>query len=171
MTRELLVTPRFSVIEKPIIRAGDPTACRAVVVHPGAAVILPILGDGRIVMIRNQRSAIERELLELPAGTIDPGESPAATAARELEEETGYRAERIEPFTTFYPSPGILTEKMFVFMATGLEYVGQRLEETEQIRVEIVTAEEARRRLVAGELEDGKTVATFGLYFARREDA
>lgn len=169
MTRELLVTERFTVVEKPIHRPGAAPAHRAVVVHPGAAVILPILDDGRIVMIRNQRPAIDRELLELPAGTIDPGESPEETAVREVEEETGYRAGLMEPFATFFPSPGILTERMYVFLATKLEFVGQRLEESEQIRVEIVSAQEARRRLVAGEIEDGKTIATLGLLFARRE--
>src|SRR5262249_10806842 len=88
-----------------------------VIRHPGAAVILPILDAGRIVLIQNYRPAIERELLELPAGTIDPPESPLTCALRELKEETGYTAQQISPLVSFYSTPGICDEQMHVFVA------------------------------------------------------
>ena len=167
MDREVLVTERFKVVEKAFPREGKPPLMRQVVVHPGAAVILPLLPDGRIVTIRHFRRAVDKELIELPAGTLEPGETPAQTAFRELEEETGYRAGSLEPVIEFFPSPGILTERMYIFVATDLTQVGQRLEESERIRVHIVTREEAWRLLVDGCLEDGKTIAALGLFFAR----
>lgn len=169
MDREVLVTERFTVVEKEFSRPGKPPLRRCVVVHPGAAVILPLLPDGRMVLVYNYRRTVEKELLELPAGTLETGEKPIETAARELEEETGYRAGRLELLIEFFPSPGILTERMYVYVATELEYVGQDLDENEQIRVHTVTTEEARRLLVEGRLEDGKTIAALGLYFARRK--
>ncbi len=140
---------------------------RDVVVHPGAAVILPILDDGRIVMIRNFRYTVGQELWELPAGTLEPGEAPIETARRELEEEAGYRAETLTPLTEFYTSPGICTERMHAFVATELKWVGQRLQGSEQIIVEVVEAAAARAMLLEGELVDGKTIAVLGTYFVQ----
>ena len=110
-------------------------------VHPGAVVVLPLLDDGRIVMIHNFRHTMEEELLELPAGTLAPGEPPIDAARRELSEETGYAAGSVEPFITFYTLPGICTERMHAFIATDLRAGEQRLEPGEQIRVEIVDLE------------------------------
>lgn len=142
---------------------------REIVVHPGAVVILPILSDGRIVMVRQFRPAANAELLELPAGTREPDEAPIDTARRELEEETGYRAGRIEPFAEFFTSPGILTEKMHAFVATELHPVGQRLEAHERIEVAIMPMAELRRIMIHGDLRDGKTIAVLGLFLARAE--
>ncbi|MBU0717688.1 MAG: NUDIX hydrolase [Planctomycetes bacterium] len=123
--------------------------------------------DGRIVMIRNYRHAVERELWELPAGTCEPDESPIETARRELAEETGYRADEITPLTEFFTSPGFTTEWMYAFLATGLTLVGQNLQGGEEIEVVIISADDARRRFLEGGFRDGKTVALLGLYFAR----
>ena len=148
---------------------GREPILREVVVHPGAVVILPILDDGRIVMIRNHRISVDQELLELPAGTRETGESPIETAARELEEETGYRAGRLVPLIEFYTSPGLSTEWMHGFVATDLTPVGQRLEPGERIIVEAAPISEVRRRFVSGEFVDGKTIAVLGTYFARSD--
>ena len=164
MAKLLLTTRRFTVEQRVFDGPLGEPIVREAVVHPGAAVILPILDASRIIMIRQIRQVVDEELWELPAGTLEPGEPPIETACRELIEETGYRAERIEPLVTFYSSPGICTELMHVFVATGLTPVGQNLDAGEQIDVEIVSLIDARRRLLAGELRDGKTIAALGRY-------
>ena len=138
------------------------TERRGLVVHPGAAVILPVLDDGSVVLIRNHRWTLGRAVLELPAGGLDPAETPAAAAARELEEETGYRAAHVAPMGRFFAAPGSSTEVMHGFLATGLTHVGQRLESDERIEVAVLTKAEVRRRLLAGELENGPTMALLG---------
>jgi len=168
MSHCLLSTPLFTV-EQRVCATPDGTECaRYVVVHPGAVVILPILADGRIVMIRNHRFSVGKTLLELPAGTREPGERPIDTARRELEEETGYRTGRVEPLTEFYTSPGVMTERMFAFVAYDLTHIGQRLEGSERIEVAVMSEDEIRSYLVGGEIEDGKTIATLGTYLLTR---
>jgi ADP-ribose pyrophosphatase len=139
------------------------------VVHPGAVVVLPLLEGDRVVMIRNYRHAVEKELWELPAGTREPGESPIETAGRELEEETGYRAGGMKPLCEFYTSPGVSTERMFAFVATDLTPVPQRLEDGEQIRVEVVPIARIRSMLMDGELADGKSIAVLARHLCERD--
>ena len=156
---------KFAVGGRYVLTTAGGTALREVVVHPGAVVVLPLLDDGRVVMIRNHRFAVGETLWELCAGTLEPGEPPAETAARELVEETGYRAEHIEATAPFYTTPGICDELMYAFLATGLTHVGQELEETERIEVELLTRDAVMRMVEAGEIRDGKTIATL-LYHA-----
>jgi len=137
---------------------------RELIVHPGAVVILPVLADGRFVMIRNERFATGGQLLELPAGTLEPGEDPDNCAGRELEEETGYRAGRIQKLTMFYTSPGICDERMYVYAAYDLVPTAQNLDAGEEITVELVDAQQAYDWARDGAIEDGKTLATL-LYF------
>lgn len=164
MHEQLLSTPLFAVERREFAQPQGPPVTRDVVVHPGAVVVLPILDDGRIVTIRNFRYAVQQELCELPAGTMDPGEAPIDTARRELQEETGYRAGVMTPLMAFFTSPGILTERMHAFLARELTHVGQRLQEGERITVELVNAADLRRGLIGGELRDGKTLAVIGRY-------
>lgn len=168
--KRLLSTPLFAVEHREYACPGGGRIARDIVVHPGAVVILPILPDGRIVLIRNYRYAVDRELWELPAGTRESGEEPIDTARRELEEETGYRAEKMAPFIEFYTSPGILSEKMSVFVASGLTFVGQRLEAGEKIVTEPLSIDEIRERLLAGWFSDGKTIAVLGSYLLGRQN-
>jgi ADP-ribose pyrophosphatase len=137
-----------------------------IIVHPGAAVILPVLDDGRLLLIHNYRVAVGQELLELPAGTLDPGEPPAACAARELAEETGYRAGHLEPLVSFYSTPGILTERMHVFLATKLAPGPTAREAGEQIRLAPLPPAEALAAIHAGQISDGKTILAL-LYYER----
>ena len=137
-----------------------------IVEHPGAAVILPLLSDGRVLLISNYRVALERELLELPAGTLDPPESPLACARRELTEETGYEAGRLEPLVSFYSTPGICTEHMHVFVASRLRPGPQRLEPGEQIRLTPMEYAEALRAVGDGRIDDAKTMLAL-LYYDR----
>ncbi len=129
--------------------------------HPGAVVILPLFSNNTLLMIRNHRHAVGRQLLELPAGTLDAaGESPIETAHRELEEETGHRAAHLSPLGAFYPSPGILSEKIHAFVATDLIPTRQRLEPTERITVQAVPCDEAIEMAYDGRIEDAKTALT-----------
>jgi ADP-ribose pyrophosphatase len=143
---------------------------REVVLHPGAVIILPVLPDGRIVLIRNRRHTVDEVLLELPAGTLERDETgktedPVGCAARELIEETGYRAGRLEGLGWFYTSPGILTEKMWAFVATELAPGRQELEETEQIEVEVLEKDAVLRFIRENRIVDAKTIATVLKYF------
>lgn len=165
MSRLLVDTPLFRVEQRVFSRPGEEPVTRDVVVHPGAVVILAILERQSLVMIRNYRYAVERELWELPAGTLEQNEEPIDTARRELEEETGYRAGRMDLLTKFYTSPGVLTERMHAFVARELTHVGQKLREAERIVVEVLPVETVRRMLLCGDLQDGKTIAVLGRYF------
>lgn len=138
---------------------GGPRHTREVVVHPGAVVVLPFLDEQTILLIRTRRYAIDESLLELPAGTLEKGELPINCAGRELVEETGYLAGRMEPLGSFYASPGVLTERLHAFAAYDLEAGAPRLEEGEEIEVVPTPLEEAVEQIRSGEIADGKTIA------------
>ena len=140
---------------------------REVVLHPGAVIILPVLQDGGIVMIRNLRHTVGQWLWELPAGTLEPPEEPELCAGRELIEETGYQADDIQPFGWFYTSPGILTEKMYAFIATDLTPGPQALEENETITVQALAPEKILGMIASNEIVDGKTIAVLLKYLIR----
>ena len=138
---------------------------RDVIRHPGAVVLLPVLPDGRLVMIRNYRLSLDRVLLEIPAGTMEAGENAEACAARELTEETGYRAGKLQFVRTFYASPGICDEAMHVFLATDLAAGDPDRELDERIENKLVTPEQARQFLLDGTICDGKTLVALMGYF------
>lgn len=167
--RTVLVGARFRVDRYELSARDGSTRVRELVVHPGAVVVVPLLDDGRVVLIRNHRPMLGTTLLELPAGTLEAGEEPALAAARELREETGYLAETLVPLTRFYASPGITDERMHAFVARGLRAGEQQLDATEEIDVETMTLEAALACCRDGRIEDGKTLAallflaTFGV--------
>jgi ADP-ribose pyrophosphatase len=134
------------------------TTIREVVLHPGGVTAVPVLDDGRLVLIRQFRYAIGKYILELPAGKLDSGQSPAETVARELEEETGYSPGSLTRECAFYTSPGISDELIHLFVARDLTPCSQRLEEGEHITVEAYTLQECLRKIAAGEIADGKTI-------------
>ena len=156
----------FELLE--FIGSDGKTLCREVVRHPGAVVILPILDDGRIVLIRNHRPSLDKPLFELPAGTLEPPEAPVDCAGRELIEETGYQAATIRPLGRFYTSPGLSDEQMWAYAASGLTYVGQRLEPDERLTVHPTSVAGALGMIDSGELEDAKSMLT--LLLAVRHD-
>lgn len=137
---------------------------REIVRHPGAVVILPLLDDGRICLIKNYRIAVNRELLELPAGTLEPNEPPIATAARELIEETGFRADSLTPLCEFFMSPGILDERMYAFLATGLVAGNPARELGEQITNYLVSPDELNELMREGRIQDSKSLTTILFY-------
>lgn len=135
------------------------TKRRAVLRHPGAVVVLPLLDDRRVVLIENRRPALGETLLELPAGTLEGEAPPIEQAARELQEETGYSATQIRPLTTFYASPGICDERMHAFVARGLTEGAQALDPTEEIAVRTMTWPAVMEAIREGTLVDGKSLA------------
>lgn len=139
---------------------------REVVLHPGAVAIVPILPNGRVIMVRQYRHAAGRTLLEIPAGTLDqPGEVIEAAAARELQEETGYRAEHLALLASFYTAPGFCTERITLFLATGLTGGAQNLMDDEAISLEEIDLAELPVLIARGEIADAKTLT--GLLLAR----
>lgn len=140
------------------VREDKQTYQREVVHHPGSAVIVPVFEDGTVALVRQYRHPAVRYLLEAPAGTLDGAETPEAGAARELEEELGLRAAKLEKLSEFYVSPGFLEEKMWVYLATGLSESTQQLEEDEIIEVVRLQLAEALEMITAGEIEDAKTI-------------
>ena len=143
---------------------GVQTLVRDIVRHPGAVTILPILDNGHICLIRNYRLSVDETLIELPAGTLEAGEDPLATATRELTEETGFRADHIEKIAEFYLSPGILDEKMHLYLATGLTAGDPAREAGEQIENLIAPLADALQMIVDGTIRDAKTIIGLLMY-------
>ena len=140
------------------IREGDKTYKREVVHHPGSAAIIPIFEDGTIALVRQYRHPAARYLLEAPAGTLERGEAPEEGAARELEEELGFVAARLEKLTEFFVSPGFCEEKMWVYLATEMTKTAQKLEEDEIVEVVRIPFSQALSMIATGEIDDAKTI-------------
>jgi ADP-ribose pyrophosphatase len=140
------------------LREGDKTYEREVVQHPGSAVIIPVFADGTIALVRQYRHPAVRYLLEAPAGTLRRGEVPEAGAARELEEELGVVAGRLEQLSEFFVSPGFCEEKMWVYLATELTETSQRLDDDEILEIVRLPFSQALSMISSGEIEDAKTI-------------
>jgi ADP-ribose pyrophosphatase len=164
----LLETRRFTVVRRRQRLADGGERPREVVLHPGSVVVVPLVSNNAVCLVDVVRTAIGATLLELPAGTLDREESLAAAAARELEEETGYRAARIEFGGSFWLSPGILRERMHLFVAEGLTPGPQSLEPGELITTRVIAWEDAVAMCLDGRIEDAKTIAGILLVDARR---
>jgi ADP-ribose diphosphatase len=160
--RGRVITLRQYRIEEP----GGIRVVRDMIHHPGSAVILPVFSDGRILMIRQYRLAAGAEIWELPAGTMDRGETPIQTARRELDEETGYRSARWRQLAAFYPSPGLIAEKMNLFLARDVRPGQAHPEGDEQISVHSFRMPELLRMIRAGKIIDAKSLVGL-LYWAR----
>lgn len=156
-TEEIYKGKVFDVLEAEI-RDGDVQYKREIVLHKGSAVIVPVFADKTVALVRQYRHAAGEYLLEIPAGTLEKGESPETGAIRELEEEIGVTAEKIEKLTEFYVSPGFLTEKMHVFMASDLTETAQKLEEDEILSIEKLAFPDAFEKIKNGEIQDAKTI-------------
>jgi ADP-ribose pyrophosphatase len=158
MSELLLKTKKFQVVRATATTPRGVQKCREIVRHPGACVIVPLLADDRVCLIRNFRIAVAQTLIELPAGTLEPPEPPEKTAARELTEETGYRAARLDFLHAFFLSPGILDEKMHLFVASGLAPGEPAREEGEDIDNLVVSWTQAIDLVFRGEIRDAKTI-------------
>ena len=137
--------------------------------HKGAAAVLPVMDDGRILMVRQYRNALDRYTLEIPAGALDEeGEPGIDCASRELEEETGYRSDNIEWLMTLRTTIAFCDEKIEVFMAHNLIPSVQHLDPEENIALEMHTLEELKEMVFSGKIEDSKTVAAIMAYNAKK---
>lgn len=142
------------------IRDGEIEYKREIVTHQGSVVIVPVFADKTVALVRQYRHAAGEYLLEIPAGTLEKYESAEIGAARELEEEIGVRAKNIEKLTEFYVSPGFLTEKMFVYLATDLRETQQKLEADELLTIERYSFPDLFEKIRNNEIQDAKTMVS-----------
>ncbi len=157
--------PVFGIRRDEVIEPSGVRATREVITHPGSVVVLPVLPDGRILLIEQYRHATKQNLWELVAGRMDPGETPKVAAARELIEETGYRAKRFRVFLDVFPTPGFLEERMFILLAEGLTAGEAEPEEDEKIISRAYNRKELEEMIRGGKLRDAKSVAGILYYF------
>ncbi len=158
--------PIFGVRRDQVLEPTGVRTMREVITHPGSVVVLPVLRDGRIILIRQYRHAARQFLWELVAGRIDPGENARQAAVRELIEETGYRAKKLRVFMNLFPSPGFLEERMFILIAKGLTLGKAEPEEDERIEAKAYDRAELEKMIKDGTLRDAKTIAGL-LYYLR----
>ncbi len=154
----------FNVTRDEVQEHGDEILVREIVQHAGSACILPLFDDGTIALVRQYRHPARAFLLEIPAGSRDRDEAPEACARRELEEEIGFAAGELRFIGEFYPSPGFLAEKMWVYLATGLRPATQRLDDDEQFEVVRIPFQQALTMIESGEIQDGKTIIALALF-------
>jgi ADP-ribose pyrophosphatase len=157
--------PIFGIRRDKVIEPSGVRATREVITHPGSVVVLPVLADGRILLIQQYRHATRQYLWELVAGRMDPGETPKAAAARELIEETGYRAKRFRIFLDIFPTPGFLEERMFILLAEGLTAGEAEPEEDEKIISRSHDRKQLEKMIRGGKLRDAKSIAGILFYF------
>ena len=153
-----IYTGRVFDVRVDTIREGDLEYKREIVVHKGSAVVIPVFEDQTIAFVRQYRHAVGDYILEIPAGGIEDGETFEQAALRELEEEVGVIASKVEKLSEFYVSPGFLTEKMYLFMATGLTETSQNLDGDEMIEIERHSFPDAFDMIRNGQLCDAKTI-------------
>jgi ADP-ribose pyrophosphatase len=158
--------PVFGIRRDEVIEPSGVRTTREVITHPGSVVVLPVLADGRIVLIRQYRHAARQYLWELVAGRIDSGESPREAAVRELIEETGFRAKRLRVFLDVFPTPGFLEERMFILLAEGLTAGKAEPEEDEKIISRAFESKQLEEMIRSGKLRDAKSIAGI-LYYLR----
>jgi ADP-ribose pyrophosphatase len=132
-------------------------AVREYIKHSGGVAIVPVI-DGKVILIKQFRISIERELIELPAGRLEPDEEPMSCASRELEEEIGYRAHKLIPIASYYSSVGTSNERMYLFLALDLEKTERHLEDDERILEIVLPLETIKDKLPKQEFEDSKTI-------------
>jgi ADP-ribose pyrophosphatase len=157
-----LIKVRLDLLSLP----NGKTKTREVVEHPSTVAVLPILSQDKIVMIQQYRHPTGKILLEIPAGTLRPGESPEECAGRELAEEAGFKAGKLEEMFQCYLAPGYSSELMHIYLATNLSRAARSPDSDEFIKVQIVGIDEALRKIGKREIEDAKTIAA--ILYAKR---
>lgn len=153
-------------VRKHIVDSAGGQSVRDIVEHTGGAIMVALSGDGKILMERQFRKALEREILELPAGKADPGEEPIVTATRELSEETGYIPRDVKHLVSYYPTCGYSNEHLHIYICKDLVKGEQHLDSDESIDLEWIDTEKCIDLIMEGEIEDSKTI--IGILFARQ---
>lgn len=170
LKRDVLYTGKvFDLIVDQVEYPSGNKGVREIAHHPGGAVVVPILNDGRVIMVQQLRYPLGTHILELPAGKLDRGEDPELAARRELEEETGWIATKLEKLTSIYTTPGFCDEELHIYLATGLKQSpeGHKREEGEfSMTVHAFSLADAVKMVLNGELQDSKTIV--GLLLAER---
>jgi len=164
-SEEIYKGPVFGVRRDEVLEPGGLRTIREVITHPGSVVVLPVLPDGRILLVRQYRHATRQYLWELVAGRIDAGENVRQAAARELIEETGYRAQRFRVFLDVFPTPGFLEERMYILLAEKLTAGEAQPEEDEKITPKAFTPAALERMIRQNVLRDAKSIAGLLYYF------
>lgn len=149
-----IVNLRIDTVELPDKKYSK----REIVEHPGAVGVVPLTDDGFLILVKQFRKAVEKSLLEIPAGKIEINEEPKETALRELAEETGYRADKMEYLFEFYTSPGFSNEKVYLFLATGLTEGEASPEDDECIQIKKYKIKDLIEMVNRGEINDSKTI-------------
>jgi ADP-ribose pyrophosphatase len=149
---------KINLALQPVTLADGTIADREVILHRGAVALVPMIDDDHVCLVKNHRYAIGKTLLEVPAGSIDEGESPDQTAARELSEETGYRAGRIRLIRDWYVTPGVMTERMFLYLCEDLCPGPTDHQLDERLETVIVPWNEALAMAYDGRIQDAKTM-------------
>jgi ADP-ribose pyrophosphatase len=165
-SRTIYDGPIFGIRRDEVLEPSGVRTTREVITHPGSVVVLPVLPDRRILLIRQYRHAAHQFLWELVAGRIDGGESPRKAAARELIEETGYRAKRFRIFLDVFPTPGFLEERMYILLAEGLTPGEAEPEDDEKIISRAYNRKQLEEMIRTGKLRDAKSIAGI-LYYLR----
>lgn len=160
-SNELLKTPIFSVTQDIALDPDGFEIKRAIVQHQGSAVVMPVDERSRVLLVRQYRLPARQYLWELPAGRVDPGETVLQAARRELSEETGYRARKMQKLVEFWASPGFLAEKMTIYLASGLTAGTQTPMEDERIELRWFSVAELEKMISAGKIPDAKTMLGF----------
>ncbi len=146
---------------------GQPVV-RDVVIHPGAVAVLPLVDGEHVCLLRQRRPIVDETILEIPAGTLEPGEAPEKAVIRELAEETGYTAARWRLLTVFFPSPGVLSERTHLYVAEELTPGTQRLERDEDLETVVVPWSQALAWALDGTIRDAKTLVAILLWNQKR---
>jgi ADP-ribose pyrophosphatase len=157
----------FDVFVEEVTLPNGAIKKREVVRHPGAAAMVPLLDDGKVVLVKQYRHAVGKFIWEIPAGTLEAGEDAMTCAHRELVEEIGYEATHLEKITEILPAPGYTDEHIHIFVATGLTLVDQNLEDDEVLEVEVVPLGGAMEMILKGEIQDAKSIVGILVYSMR----
>ena len=169
LKEELIYQGRICKFTHDTVTFEDGSTGHRDVLHlPGAVAVIAENNEGKLLFVSQYRHAVETELLEIPAGMLEKGENPELAALRELQEETGYKASKIEKLVEFFTSPGVVKEKIYVYMASDLTFVGQHLDADEYLNVKTYTAEEVEKMIKDNELQDGKSIIAYELWKNRK---
>jgi ADP-ribose pyrophosphatase len=170
-SKELLKNKLFTVVEEVAHDPGGFEIHRSIIRHPGSAVMMAVDAHDRILLVKQFRLPAEADLWELPAGRLDPGETPITAAKRELHEETGYHANTWTELVSYWPSPGYVAEKMTLFLAEDLTAGNQHLMDDERIEIRWFENEEVADWIRSGKILDGKTIIGYYSWLDRKRRA